>query len=228
MRPTYQCTNLPIYQYTNLPAHQQLLRLGFHLLYNQLAWSYDAVAWAVSLGQWREWGRTAVPYLRGPRVLDLAHGPGNLLPELAAAGFDPLGYDLSPFMGDIAQRKLARRGLAVPLARGMAQRLPFPAGVFNSVVSTFPAEFILHPATLSEIGRVLAPEGTFVLVPIALPTGRGPVARLLELPYAIIGLRPVEAISPPPQLQAAGFRSQVKWVSLPRSRVMVIVNVKRE
>lgn len=201
-----------------------LLRWGFHLLYNQLAWSYDTVAWAVSLGQWREWGRVALPYLRGPRVLDLAHGPGNLLPELAAAGYRPVGYDLSPFMGRITQRKMVRRGMNIPLARGMAQGLPFPAGAFNSVVSTFPAEFILHPATLNEVGRVLAPGGVFVLVPIAFLTGSGPVTQLLERLYAITGQRPAGKIALPPQFRAAGFRSEVKWVSLSHSRVMVVLN----
>ena len=113
----------PIASYPNIPARvpRWLLRWGFHLLYNQFAWTYDAVAWAVSLGQWREWGRAALPYLRGPRVLDLAHGPGNLLPELAAAGYRPVGYDLSPFMGRITRRKMLRRGLSIPLVRGMAQ-----------------------------------------------------------------------------------------------------------
>ena len=182
------------------------------------------MAWAVSLGQWREWGRVALPYLRGPRVLDLAHGPGNLLPELAAAGYRPVGYDLSPFMGRITQRKMVRRGMNIQLARGMAQGLPFPAGAFNSVVSTFPAEFILHPATLNEVGRVLAPGGVFVLVPIAFLTGSGPVTQLLERLYAITGQRPAGKIALPPQFRAAGFRSEVKWVSLSHSRVMVVLN----
>ena len=200
-----------------------LIRWGFHLLYNQLAWSYDRVAWAVSLGQWQAWGRTAIPFLRGPRVLDLAHGTGNLLPALSAAGYQVVGYDLSPYMGRIARRKIAERGLRVPLARGKAQRLPFRSGAFNSVVSTFPAEFILHPLTLSEVRRVLHPDGVLVVVPVALPTERTVVARLMGWLFALTGQRPPGEVGPPPQLQAAGFESEVHWVSLARSRVMVMV-----
>ncbi|MGD8854953.1 MAG: hypothetical protein PVG33_01370, partial [Chloroflexota bacterium] len=33
-------------------AWHNLLKLGFGLLYNQMAWSYDLVSWAVSRGQW--------------------------------------------------------------------------------------------------------------------------------------------------------------------------------
>jgi ubiquinone/menaquinone biosynthesis C-methylase UbiE len=109
----------------------------------------------------------------------------------------------------------------------MAQQLPFPSGAFNSVVSTFPAEFILHPSTLSEINRVLAPDGLFVLVPIALLTGGGLVGRALEWLYAVTRQRPAGETMLLPQFQAAGFQPEVEWVSLPRSRVMVIVSGKR-
>ncbi|MBM4425321.1 MAG: hypothetical protein FJ030_18410, partial [Chloroflexi bacterium] len=32
-----------------------LLRLAFRLLYNEFAFTYDLVSWAVSVGQWRQW-----------------------------------------------------------------------------------------------------------------------------------------------------------------------------
>src|SRR5581483_5728728 len=43
------------------------LRLAFHLLYHQLAWAYDTVAWLVSGGAWRAWARATLPYLDGRR-----------------------------------------------------------------------------------------------------------------------------------------------------------------
>ena len=54
-----------------------LLRPVYYLLYHHFAWTYDLVADIVSLGQWKDWVRTALPYLDGC-VLELGYGPGHL------------------------------------------------------------------------------------------------------------------------------------------------------
>ncbi len=201
-----------------------VLRWAYHLLYNQFAWTYDSVAWMVSLGQWREWGRTVLPYLRGPRILDLAHGPGHLTAEMKVQGYQVVGYDLSPSMSRLAQRNAARKDVTVPLARGLAQGLPFPAGAFTSVVATFPAGFILHPVTWREVRRVLAADGIFLMVPAALHSGGGFLARLQVLLSAPVGESPSAGSDLFDQLAAHDFDSQLEWVSLPCSRVLLIRN----
>ena len=95
-----------------------LLRLGFRLLYHEMAWGYDLVSWIVSLGQWRDWQRVAMGYVCGPRVLDLAFGTGNLLLDWHATGMTPVGVDLSPQMARIAARKVRARGLPLAPGRG--------------------------------------------------------------------------------------------------------------
>jgi len=182
------------------------LRLFFRLLYNELAWTYDLVAWIVSFGQWKAWGRAAIPRLRGPRVLELAHGPGHLLVAMGKAGFAPAGLDLSPQMGRLARRRwldgMARSvpslpnhnrsgGIPMPpsmppLVRARAQAMPFQSGAFDSVVSTFPAEFIIDPATLAEITRVMNQAGRAVVVP-GVAFKQGLPARFLEWLYTITG-----------------------------------------
>ncbi|MCR4406023.1 MAG: methyltransferase domain-containing protein [Anaerolineae bacterium] len=199
-----------------------LVRWGFHLLYNQFAWTYDVVSWLVSLGNWRRWQRAAIPYLPGERVLDLAFGTGNLLIDLAGAGYRPYGLDLSPYMVRIARRKLRRRGLDVPLCRGWAQALPFTDGAFDAVVSTFPAEFILQPSTLREVARVLRPGGRAVVVAEARLKGHGFLSRFIEWLYAITGQR-----GPRPQvdayLQEIGLRATEEWPGNGPVRVIVAV-----
>jgi ubiquinone/menaquinone biosynthesis C-methylase UbiE len=199
-----------------------LVRLGFHLLYNQLAWTYDTVARLVSRGQWQAWGRAALPHLHGPRVLDLGHGPGHLLGSLLGAGLQAAGIDRSRAMGGLAQRRLVGLGLPAPLARGAAQRLPFPAGTFQSVVATFPSETILEIAALAEIRRVLDPQGVLVIVPMAHLSGDNLIDRGLELAYHLTGQRGDATDRIGEWLAAAGFRAAVHWVDLPDSRVMVV------
>jgi len=160
------------------------MRLFFRLLYNEFAWTYDLVAWVVSFGQWKAWGRAAIPRLRGPRVLELAHGPGHLLVAMTRVGLGPIGLDLSPQMGKIALGRLRRAKLGAPLVRGRAQEMPFRASSFDSIVSTFPAEFIFDPATLQEIVRVMKPEGQTVVV-MGVMFKQGLPARFLRWLYRI-------------------------------------------
>jgi ubiquinone/menaquinone biosynthesis C-methylase UbiE len=141
-----------------------VVRFIFRLLYNELAFSYDLVAWLVSFGQWGAWRRTATLYLDDGPVLDLAHGTGGLMVDLEGLGHAPVGLDLSPHMGRIARRRLRDRGLPVRLVRGRAQQLPFPDGSYGNVVMTFPADFVLDSATLEAIARILQPAGRLVIV----------------------------------------------------------------
>jgi SAM-dependent methyltransferase len=86
----------------------KLIRFGFRLLYNELAWTYDAVSWLVSLGHWRQWQRAALPFVMGQRVLEIGHGPGHMLAALRAQGVNVIGLDLSPFMGQMARQRFRR------------------------------------------------------------------------------------------------------------------------
>lgn len=210
---------------------QRFLRLAFHLLYNQLAWSYDLVSWVVSLGAWRDWQRVALPFVRGPRVLELAHGPGHMLAALQRRGLDVVGLDLSPFMGRQARRRLRRLGLGAALVNGRAQQLPFAAASFDAVLATFPTEFIVDPATITAVVRVLRPGGRLVIVPEGRLTGRGPLVRLIEWLYGVTGQREGAFATGADgrwrlfeePLAAAGLQVQIREAELEHSCATVIV-----
>lgn len=173
-------------------AWWRLVKFGFRLLYNEMAFTYDAVSWIVSLGEWRSWQRAALKHLKvepGQQVLELAHGTANLQIDLHAAGIPSIGLDFSPYMGAIARRKLSRRGIPFRLVRARAQALPFPDGTFAAVVSTFPTEFIVDPATIAEVYRVLKPGGRLVFVPNGQLTGGGVARQGLEVAYRATGQR---------------------------------------
>lgn len=212
----------------------RLVRFGFYLLYNQMAFTYDLVSSIVSLGAWRCWQRTALPYLTDINgwVLELAHGTGNLQLDLHASGLSSIGYDLSPYMGRIAHRKLRRAGLPVRLARGMAQTLPFPDATFGAVVSTFPTDFIIAPQTLAEIHRVLQPQGRLVIVTNGILTGGDALSSGIEWLYRITGQRGSrQPATPSPDIRqfftAAGFVVELRETACPRSIAHLLIAHKK-
>ena len=209
----------------------RLLRLAYGLLYNQLAWSYDWVSWVVSAGQWRSWQRAVLPYLRGRRVLEIAHGTGNLLLDLVSLGFEPVGLDLSPAMGRLASRKLRRRlsalRLPVPLLRARVEALPFAGETFPSLLSTFPADFFIQPQVIAEYFRVLQAGGVLVCVPAAQITSLAPFDRWATWLFRVTGQGAGAWFAPVVErYAAAGFQARQEQVRLPRSLVTVIVAEK--
>ncbi len=187
---------------------RRLVGFGFRLLYHEMAFTYDVVSWTVSMGEWQCWQRAALKHLNveaGARVLELAHGPGNLQIDLRSAGLNPVGLDFSAQMGEIAYGKLTRHDIAPKLVRGRAQALPFAAASFGVIVSTFPTDFIIDPLTIAEAYRVLKPGGRLVFVPNGVLT-RGGVARQgIEAAYRATGQSGSWPIQVRDRFTAAGF-----------------------
>ena len=117
----------------------------------------------------------------GTKVLELGVGTGNLQLYLLGRGYDAWGTDFSPQMLRQASRKARRHGARFNMCRAKAQALPFPNCCANSVVSTFPSDYIIDPLTLWEIYRVLRPGGRFVVAPGGWLRPGGKRSNLLEL-----------------------------------------------
>jgi ubiquinone/menaquinone biosynthesis C-methylase UbiE len=207
--------------------YRRLIHFAFQLLYNQLAFAYDAVAWLVSCGQWRAWGRTALDRVRGPRVLELGHGPGHLLIELGRAGRgQPIGVDVSPQMIAQAQQRIRRAGLSIPQVRCRVEALPFRAGTFDSVVSAFPTEYIAQPRTLAEAARVMNEHSRLIVVVGAQFGQHTPGTRFVDWLYRLTGQRepPVEA--GPDVFERLNLTAHVETERVGGSAVMIVVAEK--
>jgi ubiquinone/menaquinone biosynthesis C-methylase UbiE len=211
------------------------LGLFFRLLYEECSWAYDAVAWAVSAGRWWAWGRTVMQHLRGPRVLELGHGPGHLLVTMARCGLRPVGLDPSPQMGRLARRRLRRAALGLPLVRARAQALPFRDGCFDSVVATFPSEYILDPATWREAARVVRSGGTDqvagrVVVAAGVQLDRHhPLWRPLAWLYRVTGESPeacTAAWAPTAEKVAHWLQVRMQAEHVGRTQVVLLVGEK--
>jgi ubiquinone/menaquinone biosynthesis C-methylase UbiE len=206
------------------------LRFFFHHLYHGLSWAYDLVAWVVSLGRWRDWGRATLPHLTGTRVLELGFGPGHLQRALTESGFQAIGLDESRQMCRRAAALLRQNGFFPALARGNAQAIPFASESFDSVVATFPSEYIFAPETLSEAWRVLKDGGRLVVALSALPGGASLPARATAWLFRVTGQGGDLTAEIKSQVKvffaASRFRASVTRVEIRQSTVLLVVGEK--
>jgi SAM-dependent methyltransferase len=126
-------------------------------------------------GQWRAWQHLVLPRLQGHDVLELGCGLGDLLADMLAAGYNCHAVEYSPAMVTATHKTLHKRkvGGNTSITQGPAQNLPFSDETFDTVVSTFPSEYIYDRHTIAEIKRVLRPGGRVIIIEAAnlLPTG---------------------------------------------------------
>ncbi len=208
-----------------LELRARFLRFAFHHFYNSFAWTYDAVSAIVSLGHWREWTRAAIPYLHGTRILEIAFGTGNLQLDMRAAGFTPFGADLSPNMVRISLAKLRRAGYSPRIARASVVQLPFADASFDSLVMTFPPNFLASAQAVQEMRRVLAEDGRIVLVDAGWLREPAALSALINLAFRFTGTADVNARQTEP-LRLAGFAVQVVQAGDGRSSVQVLIAEK--
>jgi ubiquinone/menaquinone biosynthesis C-methylase UbiE len=165
--------------------YQAFVRWVFARFYREFAWTYDVVAWLVSRGLWRRWTLTALPYLRG-RVLETGCGTGFVQQALAERWPDPVvGVDASPQMLALTRQRLRRAPRQPRLLRAVAQALPVRDARFDTVLATFPTEYLIDPPTIAEIRRVLAPGGRLVIVDAAQFSTSGLYERVVDTAFLL-------------------------------------------
>jgi ubiquinone/menaquinone biosynthesis C-methylase UbiE len=202
---------------------QRFMRVFFDLLYHSFAFSYDLVAAVVSFGRWKDWGLSVIPFIEGNHILELGHGPGHLQLALRGCGLVAAAMDESAPMGRIARRRL---GSSHRLTRALAQKIPFASEAFDTVISTFPSEYIFDTQTLSEAHRVLRSRGRLIVLPVAFPT-----SGVLKWLYKVTGESPAaldEVIKnkfKQPFTQA-GFSVEIKTVDLKSSTLLIVLATK--
>ncbi len=212
---------------------QRFMQFFFKLLYHPFAWSYDFVAWTVSLRRWKDWVASVLPFIQGTRVLELGHGPGHLQRLLLDLNLLAVGLDESRQMGSLAKDRLKRAGYTqIKITRGLAQSLPFPSGTFDTVVASFPSEYIFNIQTLVEAHRVLNNGGRFVVLPAAWITGQKLMERYAAGLFRVTGQAPsdpVEVISErlKKPFVEVGFWVKIEQVEVKSSLVLIVIAEKK-
>jgi len=200
----------------------RFLRFAFHHFYNTFAWTYDVVSAAISLGHWREWTRSAIPYLRGTRILEIAFGTGNLQLDMRAAGFSPFGADLSPDMVRIAAHKLSAAGFQPRFAQASVLNLPYADESFDSLLLTFPPNFLASPRAVAEMGRVLAAGGRLIVVDNGQLRKPTVLSGLANLAFRFTGTASAHLDLAEP-LRSSGFDVTMVWAGDARSAAQVLI-----
>src|SRR5882724_3600030 len=104
------------------------------------------------------------PLQAGSHVLDLACGTGNLAVVAARHGCVVSGVDIASNLIEQARTRAAALGLRIDFQEGDAEALPFAAGQFDLVVSSFGVMFAPRPdVAVAELRRVIKPGGRVAL-----------------------------------------------------------------
>jgi len=117
--------------------------------------------------------------MAGNKVLEVGFGPGHLQVELTRRGFQVYGLDESEQMVRQATRRIKKQGHKANLIRGLAQGMPYPEH-FDTIVATFPSEYIFDPKTIKEFYRVLVPGGALIVLLSAMPPHGSVFAKILQ------------------------------------------------
>ena len=143
--------------------------------YNKIAKKYDRYV-EPSIGVLRQIGMKMYAPKEGIHVLDVGCGTGTNLMLYHEAGCKVFGIDLSPAMVEVAQKKLGNRA---NIRVGDASKMPYADDSFDLVTGLFTLHEMpsgIRPAVISEIARVVRPDGRILLIdyhlgPIRFPKG---------------------------------------------------------
>lgn len=141
-------------------------------LFAPIARTYEKWASILSLGQDARWRRVMVDGLSLPghgKVLDVAAGTGSITRGLQAKGYKVTAVDLSEEM------LVMHPGPDRVQAR--AEMLPFDADTFDALTFGYLLRYVEDPvACLTELARVVKPDGMIGMVEFGLPSGvwKGP------------------------------------------------------
>ena len=177
---------------------------------------YDLGIRLLSLGHIERVYRRVAELARGPDVLDLGCGTGNMTMRLARLGMRVAGVDLSPEMLAVARRKVPS-GASVRFVQTGAVELidHFPAASFDTIVSILMFSELREAEqrlVFRQCRSLLRPGGRLILAdevraPALL---KRTLHNLVRLPLAVIAYVLTQASTSPVanlngKLRAAGF-----------------------
>ncbi|MBT8393208.1 MAG: bifunctional demethylmenaquinone methyltransferase/2-methoxy-6-polyprenyl-1,4-benzoquinol methylase UbiE [Flavobacteriaceae bacterium] len=145
-------------------------------MFDTISKEYDSLNRIISFGidvKWRKKVVKIVKELNPKAILDIATGTGDLAINLAETNAKKIiGLDLSDGMLEVGRKKIDKKelGSTIEMVLGDSENLPFESNRFDAITVAFGIRnFENLEKGLSEILRVLKPNGIFVILETSVP-----------------------------------------------------------
>jgi demethylmenaquinone methyltransferase/2-methoxy-6-polyprenyl-1,4-benzoquinol methylase len=147
-------------------------------MFDTISENYDGLNRVISFGtdiKWRKKVLATIIEHQPESILDIATGTGDLAIKFAekTSARKIIGLDLSEGMLSVARKKVANTVLKdnVEFIKGDSEALPFKDNMFDAITVSFGIRnFENLEKGLSEILRVLKPNGLFIILETSVPT----------------------------------------------------------
>ena len=160
------------YKDSNLGKKEQVTKM-----FDNISENYDGLNRLISLGIDQSWRKKVVKLVgeNNPKqILDIATGTGDLAIMMASLNPDKIvGLDISAGMLEVGKQKIAKAKLSktIEMIVGDSENMPFEDNTFDAITVSFGVRnFENLDKGLTEINRVLKPNGKFVILETSNPT----------------------------------------------------------
>lgn len=160
------------YKDSNLGKKQQVEQM-----FDTISGNYDNLNRMISLGTDQGWRKKVLQMVSDTQpetILDIATGTGDLAILLSKSNATKIvGLDLSAGMLEVGKQKAKALGLdnKIEMIQGDSENLPFQDNTFDAITVAFGVRnFENLEKGLTEILRVLKPNGIFVILETSVPT----------------------------------------------------------
>lgn len=165
-------TKVTPYKDSDLNKKEQVTKM-----FDNISKEYDGLNRVISFGidiKWRKKVVEIVAQTLPENILDIATGTGDLAINLSKTNAKKIiGLDISDGMLEVGRQKIAAKNLekTISMVIGDSENLPFEDNTFDAITVAFGVRnFENLEKGLSEILRVLKPNGIFVILETSVPT----------------------------------------------------------
>jgi demethylmenaquinone methyltransferase/2-methoxy-6-polyprenyl-1,4-benzoquinol methylase len=163
--------NITPYKDSNLSKKEQVASM-----FDTISGNYDNLNRVISFGidvKWRKKVLQIVKKSNPKTILDIATGTGDLAILMAQTDAEKIiGLDISPGMLEVGKQKIQDKNLSsrIEMVLADSENMPFEDDYFDAITVAFGVRnFENLEKGLTEILRVLKPNGVFVILETSIP-----------------------------------------------------------